>query len=369
MAIDIVARSLAVSVKQIAVVANSAITPGTHTKITYDSKGLVTGGDNLAASDIPNLPASKITSGTFADDRIASASTWNNKQNALTTTQLNAVNSGITSGKVSTYDGYQAEINAKYTKPNNGIPKTDLDSAVQTSLGKADSALQSHQTIKTGSANGTISVGGTDVAVKGLGTAAYKADTYFATAAGNNIFTGNNWFKGDHTYFMTASGGPNDPMTTIDANSVYCQSTGSELGTYYKDSQITHKNFTLTLPSKTGALATTGDIPSTSSFVTIADEQTIPGNKTFTGTNMFKGGTTMFMTAAGRPNDPRTTINSEGIHCQAEGNNGTYYKDGKIINIGNTLTLPYKSGTLATTSDFPIKSATLSGTTLSITLS
>lgn len=34
-----------------------------------------------------------------------------------------------------------------YTKPSTGIPKTDLDSAVQTSLGKADSSLQSHQTI------------------------------------------------------------------------------------------------------------------------------------------------------------------------------------------------------------------------------
>ena len=30
-----------------------------------------------------------------------------------------------------------------YSKPQNGIPKTDLESAVQTSLGKADSALQS----------------------------------------------------------------------------------------------------------------------------------------------------------------------------------------------------------------------------------
>ena len=72
-------------------------------------------------------------------------------------------------------------LNGKYEKPTGGIPKTDLSSAVQTSLGKADSALQSHQTITTGSANGTISVGGTNVSVKGLGTAAYKADTYFAT--------------------------------------------------------------------------------------------------------------------------------------------------------------------------------------------
>lgn len=34
-------------------------------------------------------------------------------------------------------------LNGKYTKPSDGIPKIDLASAVQTSLGKADSALQS----------------------------------------------------------------------------------------------------------------------------------------------------------------------------------------------------------------------------------
>ena len=39
---------------------NSAITGATKTKITYDSKGLVTGGADLAASDIPDL------SGTYA---------------------------------------------------------------------------------------------------------------------------------------------------------------------------------------------------------------------------------------------------------------------------------------------------------------
>lgn len=39
-----------------------------------------------------------------------------------------------------------------YSKPSGGIPKTDLASAVQTSLGKADTALQSHQDI-SGKAN------------------------------------------------------------------------------------------------------------------------------------------------------------------------------------------------------------------------
>ena len=41
----------------------------------------------------------------------------------------------------------QSDVDAKYTKPSSGIPKTDLASAVQTSLGKADTALQSHQSL------------------------------------------------------------------------------------------------------------------------------------------------------------------------------------------------------------------------------
>lgn len=39
--------------------------------------------------------------------------------------------------------GLQASLDAKYVKPSTGIPLTDLASAVQTSLGKADTALQS----------------------------------------------------------------------------------------------------------------------------------------------------------------------------------------------------------------------------------
>lgn len=47
------------------------ITGATKCKITYNSQGIVTAGNDLSASDIPNLAASKITSGTFGTDRIA----------------------------------------------------------------------------------------------------------------------------------------------------------------------------------------------------------------------------------------------------------------------------------------------------------
>jgi hypothetical protein len=59
-------------------------------------------------------------------------------------------------------------------------PASDFATAAQG--GKADTALQAAD-ITTGSANGTIAVKGTDVAVHGLGTAAYKAEGDFATAA------------------------------------------------------------------------------------------------------------------------------------------------------------------------------------------
>jgi hypothetical protein len=40
---------------------NTAITAGTGTKVTYDAKGLVTSSTSLAATDIPNLSWTKIT--------------------------------------------------------------------------------------------------------------------------------------------------------------------------------------------------------------------------------------------------------------------------------------------------------------------
>ena len=83
----------AINAKQLAtkVTANASITGATHTKITYDSKGLVTGGADLSASDIPNLTLSKIT------DVTATASELNVLDGiTATTTELNYVD-GVTS--------------------------------------------------------------------------------------------------------------------------------------------------------------------------------------------------------------------------------------------------------------------------------
>lgn len=53
------------------------------------------------------------------------------------------------SHSIAEVSGLQTALDGKgtYSKPSGGIPKSDLASAVQTSLGKADTALQSHQDI------------------------------------------------------------------------------------------------------------------------------------------------------------------------------------------------------------------------------
>jgi hypothetical protein len=70
-------------------------------------------------------------------------------------------------------------IAAKYTKPGSGIPSSDLAAAVQTSLGKADTAVQPAglALVATSGAYGDLSGRPT------LGTAAATAATDYATAA------------------------------------------------------------------------------------------------------------------------------------------------------------------------------------------
>lgn len=43
----------------------SAVTPGTYPKVTVDTRGHVTAGTTLSATDIPEIPATKLTSGTL----------------------------------------------------------------------------------------------------------------------------------------------------------------------------------------------------------------------------------------------------------------------------------------------------------------
>lgn len=67
----------------------------------------------------------------------------------LGTAAFRAATGSITQGSTDLVESgavYTA-VSAKYSKPATGIPKSDLADAVQTSLGKADTALQQHQSL------------------------------------------------------------------------------------------------------------------------------------------------------------------------------------------------------------------------------
>lgn len=123
---------LAVNPKQLAtkVAANSAITGATKCKITYDTKGLVTAGADLEASDIPSLSLSKIS------DVTASASEVNILDGAtLTTTELNYVD-GVTSsiqnqldGKVAANSAITGATKCKVTYDSKGLVTAGADLA------------------------------------------------------------------------------------------------------------------------------------------------------------------------------------------------------------------------------------------------
>lgn len=85
-------------------------------------------------------------------------------------------------------------VNAKYTKPNDGIPKTDLSSSAQTSLNLADSALQSSDLTDyvtntdygTESTGGVVKSGGYGIAISSSGLLMGSTKTYAQYQAQDN---------------------------------------------------------------------------------------------------------------------------------------------------------------------------------------
>lgn len=120
----------------------------------------------------------------------------------------------------------------KYSKPSGGIPKKDLASAVQTSLGKADSALQSvPSTYRTASAQDTIDNGKqakitASGLLKGNGTggvnAAVKGTDYAAPSVGVSVtLTTSGWNANAKTQTVNVS------VVTATANCIITASPGS----------------------------------------------------------------------------------------------------------------------------------------------
>lgn len=152
---------------------NDAIQAGTGTKITYDSKGLVTGSSSLSAADIPNLDAAKITTGTLPDARIASAGTWNGKQDKITAS--NKLAASLVSGlaPVATSGSYNDLTNKPTIDNNNqrvGVGTTEFGANDLVKI-----AGGTNISVSADTTNKTITVSGkSDADIKALAEAQIK---------------------------------------------------------------------------------------------------------------------------------------------------------------------------------------------------
>ncbi len=156
------------------------------------------------------------------------------------------------SHSIAEVSGLQTALDGKgtYSKPSGGIPKSDLASAVQTSLGKADTALQSHQDISGKQDKSTAVTHKASTAVGSTTQPVYIASDGSATAttytlgksvpsdakftdtntvtnlgtASNNYTNGNILIQGSGATSVTKSGNT-ITISSTDNNTVYTHPT------------------------------------------------------------------------------------------------------------------------------------------------
>lgn len=275
-----------------------------------------------------------------------------------------------------------SQVNAKYTKPSGGIPKTDLASDVQTSLGKADTALQSE----------------TDPTVPPWAKASSKP-TYTASEVGALSLNGGTINK-SKTVKMDASAnsdGANLKWGTVNSKNPYIGYAsdqadgtfvvGSLLGTNYA-SGLAIGGGSGNLLWKGTKVATINDIPD------ISGKQ----DKLTAGSNISISGNTISATVPAAANNGTLTIQRNGTKVATFGANQSTNATANItvpvkvseltndsgfttnkgtvtqVKINGATKSPDSAGLVdlgtgfAKTADLPIKSASLSGTTLYLTL-
>lgn len=151
-----------------------------QTYITEDAAAAATMAGNIAANktDIRTLATSTVNGhaiGSVVEDKIVAQTIVLNGSEIKLDNYVKGTNSSVSAND---------NINLAIGKLEAKADKALADAAAASKAGvQSLNGADGDVTIATGSSNGTISVAGSDVSVKGLGSAAYTASTAYATSA------------------------------------------------------------------------------------------------------------------------------------------------------------------------------------------
>lgn len=247
-----------------------------------------------------------------------------------------------------------SQVNAKYTKPSGGIPKSDLAGSVQTSLGKADTALQRAPVTSVNGKTGDATLGAGDVGALPSSTK-FVSSVNGKTGAVTGLATQDEVNAKQNTLTETQlaavnSGVTQEKITKYDgyeatinqkANSTdlaKVATSGSYNDLLYKPTiPAAANNGTLTIQKNGTNVATFGANQSTNTTANITVPTKVSDLTNDSGYTTNNGTVT------------KVTINGATKYPNSEG----------LVDLGTGF---------AKTDDLPIKSASLSGTTLYLTL-
>ena len=201
-----------------------------QTYINEDAAAAVTMTESIAAnkSDIVKLAGAKVNNKTFARTQIGTDGATNLIVSGVILDGADVKITGYTKGtaaELAATDTINSALGKLEAKADKAL--TDASNAAAagvTSLNGKTGAV----TIATGTSNGSIKVGDADVAVKGLGSAAYTESTAYATAAQGS--------KADTAYQKPALGiGLQDLSDVVTASLAKANAAAPQATTYTKD--------------------------------------------------------------------------------------------------------------------------------------
>lgn len=260
-----------------------------------------------------------------------------------------ATSGGTDVSLVTTGEKYTWNNKGTYSKPSTGIPKSDLASAVQTSLGKADTALQSHQDIseKENTSNKVTSWSTTTT------DAHYPSEKLVKTALDGKANSSHTQAASTITGLATvATSGSYDDLSNKPTIPTKTSQLNNDSGfiTSAPVTSVAGKTGAVTLSKSDVGLGNVGNFKAVSTVASQGLSSTEQANARANigaGTSSFSGN---YNDLTNKPTIP--TVNNAALTIQKNGNNVQSFTANASSNVVANITVPTKVSELTNDSGF-----------------